>query len=819
MKFLSRIWFPVAVAAAFACGFADLDNAAVDSNPAAGTAEMRDTVIYPANSYKIHHKPSSGNTGPADTSEAGASDSLEVGGEANHLSPKDSLKALLDPSLWNKLDSIYTADSAARAKAKFEAWYKGLSKDARKKYDLDQKIKRNMARADSLRTVKEALKDERDSISEARPRILETYALPDSAEYKRIIAWTVDQDFNKMNVYVPDTSYNYHYYDYPFQRKDVNASWLGVAGSPVQYYNYFNRKSIEGVDFYDAQEAWSYSPGTLPQYNTKTPYTELAYYGTLLAGKDKESDNLHIFTTQNITPEFNFGLLYERFGGEGLLENESTTNKTAAVQANYLGKKYTMHAGFIHNMVERGENGGIVDNKWIRDTTVDSRDIAVALTSASSKIKKNTVFLDQQLRIPFSFIDKIKARKDSSYVFKSDSLVRDITTAFIGHSSEFSTYSRKYVDAVSDTQAADFYNSVFNYSKTASADSLRMMKLDNKVYIRLQPWSSQGIISKLDIGAGDYIKSYYNQIDTTHQTQNSFYVYAGAQGQFRSNFFWDAKARYVLLGHDFGDMGIEANGQINLYPFRRARHSPVSVGVHFETTLLEPGYYQQHLYSNHFSWNNSFSKISTTKVQGTVNIPRWNFNASVGYALLGNNIYYGTDGIIRQNGTPMSVLSGAVREELILGPLHLDNRALLQVSSNPDVIPLPAAAFNLRYFLQFVVQRKDSKNVMVMQIGANAFYNTAWNSPAWNPNLGVFHNQTKNTYNNGPYFDVFVNVQWKRACVFIKYQNAGGGWPMNSYDYFSADHYIVTGNGLSGLKLGIFWPFYTQPKGLPPANR
>ena len=61
-------------------------------------------------------------------------------------------------------------------------------------------------------------------------------------------------------------------------------------------------------------------------------------------------------------------------------------------------------------------------------------------------------------------------------------------------------------------------------------------------------------------------------------------------------------------------------------------------------------------------------------------------------------------------------------------------------------------------------------------------------------------------------FDVFVNVQWKRACIFIKYQNAGVGWPLLHPDYFSADRYIVTQNGMDGLKFGVFWPFYTQPR-------
>ena len=133
------------------------------------------------------------------------------------------------------------------------------------------------------------------------------------------------------------------------------------------------------------------------------------------------------------------------------------------------------------------------------------------------------------------------------------------------------------------------------------------------------------------------------------------------------------------------------------------------------------------------------------------------------------------------------------------------------------MLPLPTLALNLRYYVEFVAQKSEDKlsNVLVMQIGANAFWNTAWNSPAWNPNLGVFFNQDQRTYNNGPYFDIFLNMQWKRACIFIKYQNAGMGWPMRRADYFSADRYIVTQSGMDGLKIGIWWPFYTQPTGHP----
>ena len=812
MNVFSKIWFPAAVLAATAAGVLDFGRESVHTYSVPDIVTAQDTVVYTKDAYKLKRQLKLEDIAVVDTTST--SDTASYNNAALQdtvivLSKRDSLRAQLDSADWYKIDSICLADSLAL-----------LSEKDRKAYYREQKIMLKVALADSLRKAKEARQEERDSIIAEKPRILETFALPDSMQYKRIVSWTLDRDFQKLNTSIPDSSFNYWFHDHPFHRTDVNATWLGVAGSPVQNYNVLMRKSDEGVEFYDALESWSFSTNTLKHYNTKTPYTELAYWGTLFAGANsKEQDNLHLFTTQNITPELNITLMFNRYGGNGILNREKTINKTATVQADYLGKKYMLHAGYINNVVNREENGGITDVKWIRDTTVDRREIKVNLMQADSKVKKNTFFVDQQFRIPFDFINKLKAKKDSTFVFNADSLDRDVTTAFIGHSSDLSFYTRKYTDAMSDADARAFYRDTFFYDPSASADSMRVMKLENRVFLRLQPWSSEGIVSKLDVGIGDYLKQYYDSttVRPMKNLQNSLYAYAGAEGQFRNNFYWNAKGRYVFLGHDFSDFGIEANAQANFFPFRRARKSPLSLNLHFETTLKTPTYYQQHIHTNHFRWDNDFSKTSRTEVSANLDIPRWKLNIAGGYTLLANNIYYDNEGIVRQNGKAMSVISASLRKDFVFGPVHLENRALFQFSSNQDVVPVPLVSGNARWYLQFGLGKVEyGVPAMTMQIGIDAYANTKWHAPSWNPNLGVFYNQTSREYTNGPYFDVFINMQWKRACIFVKYQNAGMGWPLNKPDYFSADRYIITESGLPGLKLGIFWPFYRLPVGRAP---
>ena len=726
----------------------------------------------------------------------------------------DTLRARADSADRFRLDSLYSRDSAARARAAFLAWYNGLSKEERRKYDYEQKMNRKMHEMDSLKSLKEEQKAVRDSIRESTPRILESFAVPDSLKYKRIVSWHLDPDFHNMGTHVPDTSYNYYFYDYAFRRQDVNATWLGVAGSPVQNYNFLGRRSYSGVDFYTPYESWSYSHGTFPHFNTKTPYTELAYWGTLLLASDEtESDNLHILTTQNITPELNLQLLYDRWGGGGMLDNEETKNKTFALAGNYLGKNYLAHAGIISNTVSHEENGGVQDAKWVRDTTVDAREISVVLNNASSKLKKRTAFLDQQYRIPLDFVRDLIAPGDTTAEADSD---EDATTAFVGHSTEWNWYNRNYQDKFSSTNTyiADLFHGINNYSPSESNDYFRVTELDNKLFVRLQPWKDDAIVSKLNVGIGDKYRTYYDSYDSLKtssvQKENSVYAYAGVEGNLHQYFDWDAKGRFTFAGAELGDFDINASARVNFFPFRRARKSPLSLGVRFGTSLTEPNHYQQRIYANHYSWNNTFGKTSQSSLRATVDIPYWKLHADAGYSLVGNHIYYDTTAVIRQNSGVVSVLSASLRKEFVIGGLlHLDNKVLAQVSSDQEILPLPALALNLKWFAQFAVQKDaERNNVMVMQIGLNGWYNTQWYAPAWNPAAGVFHNQARALYENGPVVDVFMNIQWKRACIFLKYENANMGWPLKDSDYFTAHNYIGTQRT---LKLGIFWPFYVQP--------
>lgn len=646
---------------------------------------------------------------------------------------------------------------------------------------------REKAQRDSLKYI-------RDSIKSEIPRILESYIIPDSLKYKKIILWNYDSYLNRITgMLKQDTTFNGNFHFLPFMKKDVGATYLGVSGSATQSFNYFLRDKSDFFTAFDPYISYSYTKESHPFYNVKTPHTELAYRGTILAERAKEETNIHFLTTQNISPQFNFTVLYDRYGGKGILNKESTDNRTFSLTSNYLGKRYVAHAGYIFQSIKREENGGIFDDTMVLDTNVNPKAIDYRLNTAYNRLRRNSVFLTHSYGIPIRLSKKDTLNNNSG------------TVAYIGHSFEFATYYRRYTDAInlSDTEARNFYNNRFFINAIESNDSTRLNLIENRFFIRLQPWAIDGIISKLDGGVGHQYMSYYtfrpdNYIGGMHNTvYNNVYAYFGASGQFRRYLMWEGNGKLNLAGYNSGDFNVDAKVRLSLYPIKEGIHLTGKLKIANTTTDLFNSYY----YSNHFFWDNNFGKTTETRVEALLDIPKFKLQAFFGYSLLNNYIYYNNLGDATQNGNLLSVMSASAKFDFRLWNFHFFNRVLFQLSSDQEVMPLPLLSANLRYFFQFVVV----KNVMTVQIGADVLYHTKYYAQSYNPALGQFHTQNERKIGAVPYIDPFINIQWKQASIFIKYMNAAQGWPTG--DFFSANHYI---RPMRAIQFGLNWPFYIK---------
>lgn len=683
----------------------------------------------------------------------------------------------LDHFFWGELDTT----TLPRLDSIYRAYEDSIAQRLPDSSDI-KKLKRRLRRL------------ERDSIKAEIPRVMETFVFPDSLYYRRILVWTSDKKFNEPTLGGLDTTANANFSEYPMYRKDVGASYLGTIGSATQYYNWFKREEVEDAPMFTPYIGDSFTDENIPQYNTKTPYTELGYWGTPFVNRKKEESNLKLLSTQNITPAFNFTLAYHRLGSHGMLNREDTDHRTTVIVGNYMGKRYFANFGTIRQRVEHNENGGVQDIFWVRDTSVESKSIEVNLAQAANTYKRRSWFIHQTLAVSLNFL-----RKDR------DSLaLGEGTMAHIGHSGEFTTYNKMYTDAIeaSATAARNFYRNQFYLNQTASSDELAVRNFENRFFIKLQPFAPDALLAKINAGFGYQILSTYSFKPSDYLTgrrfeaQHNLYVYGGASGQLKKYIAWDADATYYFAGYRMFDFDINGKVRISVYPFDGGIHLIGKI----HTGLKTPHPFEQHIYLNHHKWDNDFGKVSKSTLEAELSIPKWRLDASFGYALMANMLYYDTTAVIRQHSTPVNIMTATLHKDFTLWRLHFDNRALFQLSSAPDVLPLPKVALNLRWYFDIDVV----KEVLNAQIGVNAIAHTRWFEPAYSPDLGQFYLQTREKYGNIPYLDIFANLQWKRASIYIKYTNAF----MESWDrpqYFSAYHYIKP---QTGIKFGILWPFY-----------
>ena len=119
---------------------------------------------------------------------------------------------------------------------------------------------------------------------------------------------------------------------------------------------------------------------------------------------------------------------------------------------------------------------------------------------------------------------------------------------------------------------SQFYNNVFNINPSKSVDSLRTMRLDNRIFVRLQPWKEDALVSKVEGGIGDRFQTFYLQspnevlYKSSNHKWNSLYTYAGAEGRLGRYLAWDATGLYNFAGAQANDFFLKANAKLNLFP-------------------------------------------------------------------------------------------------------------------------------------------------------------------------------------------------------------------------------------------------------------
>lgn len=650
--------------------------------------------------------------------------------------------------------------------------------------------------------------DSTDTKKRRERRPLESYYFADTVRALKNWKWTVDTDYNRVNVMPLDTVLADWRLDYVFYRKGVGDMALGGLGQSTQAMNWFDRRQDPNFIFARSYDAYTTRIDNVPFYNGKTPLTNMTY---LESGQKRyREEHFEIVHSQNIAPSLSFNVNYKSRGTMGLYDWQRTKNHNLSVGVAYTGKRYSVHAAYMNNKIEARENGGVVGEWAIADTTFEMPSgvpMRLSSSEAQNLYRNNAVFIKQAIAIPLQRV--------TEYDFS----LADIPTVYVGHQLEYNTWSKVYTDKRGTyTNQHGHYNDETGKWEPATGlsyyddwfidpettrDSISERLLSNKVFVQIQPWDRNGVVSTIDAGIGVDLHTYsylrledYLSGNMTKDKRTSWYVYGATGGKIKRYADWGVNAKYYPSGYRGGDLSLGADVTLRAY----IRELPLILRGSFSQELRTPSYWQENLFSNHYAWFNSFGKESETRFEVNFSVPDIALELGAWQGVIGNMVYYGSDSRPQQYSGNVSLTSLYARKDFRFAGVHLDHRALVQITSNESVLPVPLFSAFLSYYYEFWVVR----DVLRVQIGVDGRFNTAYRAPSYNPALSAFYNQREVKIGNYPYLDLFVSAKWKRMRILLKLQHLNQNLFGNG-EYFQVAHYPLNPRM---FKFGISWSFY-----------
>lgn len=635
---------------------------------------------------------------------------------------------------------------------------------------------------------------------------LESYFFSDSIRALNNFMWHVKRDYNRVEIEPLDTMLTDYRIDYPFYREDVGDIAQGALGQTSLPLNYFRRPQFFDFSFASPYYAYTYNMENVPFYNTKRPLIRMNYAES--GQKRYREENFGIMVAQNISPTTGFNVDYKSRGTKGQYIWSRTKNHNLSLAVSHTGRRYSIHAAYYNNHIEQQENGGVVGKWAIADTTFSMASgvpMRLADAEAQNTYRNNAFFVTQSYGIPLQRLTE------------SDFSMAGLSAVYIGHSFEYSSWSKVYSDKNAPfinerghrDENGDFVADTMNYyqnwfiNPVQTRDSIYERVISNRVFIQAQPWDRNGVVGTIDAGVGldlhtysqfelnDYLTGRYT---TEHRT--SWFAYGSVSGKIKKYVDWDGNLKFYPSGYRGGDLSVGVHLALTGY----LRGHPLILEGRFSLERRSPTYWQENLFSNHYVWNTPLDKENETRLEVKFSVPDYAFEVGAWQGVATNKIYYASDSNVAQYDGSVSLTSVYARKDFRLGGLHLDHRVLLQWSTNQEVVPVPLLSAFLSYYYEFWVVR----DVLRLQIGLDGRYNTRYYAPGYNPALSVYYNQREEEVGNYPYMDAFVMAKWKRMRIFLKYQHVNKGLFGNG-EYFSAARYPLN-PGM--FKIGISWGFY-----------
>lgn len=580
----------------------------------------------------------------------------------------------------------------------------------------------------------------------------------------------------------------------------ITAAYVttGNFGAEGKDMIFMGQKPISDFFFADAMRAWLPYIGNHIFYNSPWPRTLVAY--NTGGGSENSQDRLQVDFTGNFNKRTQIGANFDYLYSKGSYSNQAAKHSNWGMSGSYLGDRYEFQGSWAHYNMLNKENGGIADDRYITDpaavqggvSSVNPTSIPTALQQASTRLQGGELFLNNRYKVGYWHEEHDSIDTDSV-----------VSRTYIPVSSfiwnlNYKQGKHKFRDR-NATDNQDFWDNTY-LSPGTTNDVTEYWSLANTVGVSML----EGFNKYAKFGLAAYVTYEIRKFTQTPDTldrsdpeemglQPFPEGISGINHKGSQNLAWAgaeiSKQRGDILRYNAsGEIGVagDAMGEIKIRGRVDTRipmlGDTVEISAYGHLLNLSAPYLINSYLSNHFIWQNSFSKERRVRVGGILNIPWTDTNIDIATETLQNYIYFDSRGLPAQTSKAIQVFSATLRQNFKVGILHWDNRLTYQTSTDEHVLPLPAFAIQSNLYL------KCNIATLSLQLGLDCDYYTSYYAPAYQPATATFHNQHEIKCGNFPFVTAYANMKLGRTRFYVMMTHVNQGI-IGGSNYFSSPHY------------------------------
>ena len=640
-------------------------------------------------------------------------------------------------------------------------------------------------------------------------------------------------------------------------------NYTGNLGAPRLSRLFLNREMTSDFMFLQPYDYFHTTPSSILFTNTKSPLTNLQYHSC--GTRENGQDRVRAYFSSNINKIAGFGFKIDYAYGRGYYNSQANSLTGGSLFGYYLGERYDLHAMAYWAHMKTSENGGIEDDKYIKDPesfarSVRSRDIPTVLSSVWNRNDVQTYFLNHRYHLGIyragELSDSLKAAmpKDEELLLSlgSDSLQNEIlgdtlrlaTTLdslrqawkdkqpeipreFVPVTSFFHTfktqvlnhnlYLRSGLNSGYLTRTQPFYGQSFS-----GTDETKALSVKNTVGVQLREGFNKWAKAGITLFASHEIQRFTLPDSTSTDSlsvlnryvENHITVGGEIQKMMGKTLHYSAGAEFWVVGPKVGEMDIHGTGDLNFRLLKDTVHLEAKA---FFKNVFAPFYYT-HYHSRALWWDQDFKSETHTRVEGTLKFDRLGTSIRFGVENISNYTYLAyankSTGEDAEGNTTSFSRNLEVHQQS--GSIQVMSATLTQnfhfgifhwdnaVTWQHTTNPdvIPLPTISL-YTNPYVVFHVAK--VLRVEAGVDLRYFTSYYAPAYAPLMNQFAiqdpNLTRVKIGNYPIFNGYLNLAIKRVRGYLSVQH----FNESGGNAFLVPHYPI--DPLS-IHFGISWNFY-----------